>query len=54
MMEQEKKKDTRKIWLFLPLLVMPFLVFAFYTLGGGKRTEEILKSKKKQVKYGIT
>ncbi|MFD2965400.1 MULTISPECIES: conjugative transposon protein TraM [Olivibacter] len=49
MMEQEKKRDTRKIWLFLPLLVMPFLVFAFYTLDGGMGTKDDTQSEKKGI-----
>lgn len=32
------KKDKRKILLVLPLLVLPFLAFAFYAMGGGKGT----------------
>ncbi len=34
MTTQEKRKQ--KLWLFLPLLILPFLALAFYVLGGGK------------------
>ncbi len=33
---ETKKTDKRKLFLFLPLLVLPFMAFAFYALGGGK------------------
>ncbi|WPV02155.1 conjugative transposon protein TraM [Mucilaginibacter sp. cycad4] len=36
MTPQEERK--RKLWLFLPLLVLPFLALGFYALGGGKGT----------------
>ncbi|WP_130857941.1 conjugative transposon protein TraM [Olivibacter jilunii] len=32
----EKLKDTRKVFLVMPLLVLPFLTFAFYAMGGGR------------------
>ena len=35
-METKHKGDRRRLWLFLPLLVAPFLAFAFYKLDGGK------------------
>lgn len=35
-METKHKGDKRKLWLLLPLLVAPFLAFAFYKLDGGK------------------
>ncbi|WP_240618555.1 conjugative transposon protein TraM [Pedobacter yonginense] len=35
-MENQKKKDPRKILLVLPLLLMPFLALAFYALGWGQ------------------
>lgn len=34
-METKQKTDKRRLWLLLPLLVFPFLAFAFYKLGGG-------------------
>lgn len=34
-METNKIRDKRGLWLLLPILVLPFLAFAFYKLGGG-------------------
>jgi hypothetical protein len=45
-MENQKKKDPRKILLVLPLLLMPFLALAFYALGGGKGSPTELVPKK--------
>jgi hypothetical protein len=33
---ESKKKDKRRVLLYLPLLVLPLLALAFYALGGGK------------------
>lgn len=33
---ETKKRDKRKILLFLPLLVLPFMALGFYAVGGGK------------------
>ncbi|MFN0293463.1 conjugative transposon protein TraM [Pedobacter helvus] len=35
-MDRKLKKDKRKVLLFLPLLVVPFLALAFYAMGGGQ------------------
>lgn len=35
-MKTKSKKDKRKILLFMPLLVLPFMALAFYALGGGR------------------
>jgi hypothetical protein len=35
-METKQKKDKRKLWLLLPVLVVPFLAFAFYKMEGGE------------------
>lgn len=32
---ETKRKNKRKVLLFLPILVLPFLALAFYTMGGG-------------------
>jgi len=32
---ETQKRDKRKVLLFIPLLVMPFLALAFYAMGGG-------------------
>jgi hypothetical protein len=32
---ETKQKDKRKVLLFLPVLVLPFLTLAFYAMGGG-------------------
>lgn len=45
-MENQKKKDPRKILLVLPLLIMPFLALAFYALGGGRGSTSELATKK--------
>lgn len=34
-MDKKKQIDKGKVWLFLPLLVIPFLALGFYALGGG-------------------
>lgn len=34
-METKLKKDRRKVLLFIPLLVVPFIAFVFYAMGGG-------------------
>lgn len=34
-METTNKGDKRKLWLLLPVLVLPFLAFAFYKMEGG-------------------
>lgn len=34
-METKHKGNKRRLWLLLPILVIPFLAFAFYKLGGG-------------------
>lgn len=34
------KKNKRKFFLVLPLLVLPFITLAFWALGGGRTTEE--------------
>jgi hypothetical protein len=36
-MENQKKRDARKILLALPLLMLPFLSLGFYALGGGSK-----------------
>lgn len=33
---ETEQKDYRKVLLFLPIMVLPFLAFAFYALDGGK------------------
>ncbi|MEJ2901657.1 conjugative transposon protein TraM [Pedobacter panaciterrae] len=38
-METKNKGDKRKLWLLLPVLVVPFLAFAFYKMEGG--TEKV-------------
>jgi len=38
-METKNKGDKRKLWLLLPVLVLPFLAFAFYKMDGG--TDEV-------------
>lgn len=35
-MNIKQKTDRGKVWLFLPLLVWPFMALGFYALGGGK------------------
>ncbi|RZM19345.1 MAG: conjugative transposon protein TraM [Pedobacter sp.] len=35
-MENRKMRDNRKILLFLPVLIFPFLSLAFYAMGGGR------------------
>lgn len=35
-MENRKIRDKRKILLFLPILMLPFLALAFYAMGGGE------------------
>ncbi|QNL49720.1 hypothetical protein H8S90_23915 [Olivibacter sp. SDN3] len=49
MEKKERLRDTRKVFLFLPLLVMPFLIFAFYAMGGGTENEKTMQT----VKQGI-
>ncbi len=39
-MDRKSKKDKRKILLSLPLLAVPFLLLAFYALGGGKGSSD--------------
>ena len=34
----KQKIETRRMLLFLPLLIIPLLAIAFYALGGGKKT----------------
>lgn len=34
-METKNKGNKRKLWLLLPVLVLPFLAFAFYKMDGG-------------------
>jgi len=33
---EKRSKDKRRILLFIPLLIVPFLALAFYALGGGR------------------
>lgn len=40
-MDRKSKKDKRKVLLFLPLLVVPFLVLAFYAMGGGQGNDDV-------------
>ncbi|MGA9652165.1 conjugative transposon protein TraM [Pedobacter sp.] len=35
-MENLKKRNKRKLLLFLPMLMLPFLALAFYAMGGGR------------------
>lgn len=43
---ETKTRDKRKIFLVLPLLVMPFLALAFYAGGGGRGSDgEVVLSK---------
>lgn len=35
---ETKTKDKRKVLLFIPLLVLPFMALAFYAMGGGQGT----------------
>lgn len=39
-MENRKMRDKRKILLYLPVLMLPFLSLAFYAMGGGRGTKE--------------
>ncbi|MBC8986663.1 conjugative transposon protein TraM [Pedobacter sp. N36a] len=39
-MMTKRSKDKRKVLLFLPLLVLPFLALAFYAMGGGRNNKE--------------
>ena len=41
---ETQKRDKRKILLFFPLLVMPFLALAFYATGGGSCTSSSIKT----------
>jgi hypothetical protein len=36
---EQKEKNKRKLLLFLPLLLLPFLALIFYSFGGGKGNE---------------
>lgn len=36
---KNQKNDKRRILLFLPVLILPFLALAFYALGGGTGTD---------------
>ncbi len=45
----KKKIETRRMLLFLPLLIIPLLAFAFYALGGGRNSD----GSEKEVKTGI-
>lgn len=49
MEKKERLRDTRKVFLFLPLLVMPFLVFAFYAMGGGTENEKTTQTLKQGI-----
>jgi hypothetical protein len=39
-MDKKQKTDRGKVWLFLPLLVLPLLALGFYALGGGRGNSE--------------
>ncbi|WP_037505923.1 conjugative transposon protein TraM [Pedobacter jeongneungensis] len=41
-MKNEKIKEKRKILLFLPILILPFLSMAFYAMGGGSGHQYII------------
>lgn len=36
-----KQKDKRRLLLVLPIMVIPFLVLAFYAIGGGKSSNNV-------------
>ncbi|GGI23349.1 conjugative transposon protein TraM [Pedobacter mendelii] len=38
---ETRQKDHKKVLLFLPILVLPFLALAFYAMGGGKGNENL-------------
>ncbi|RNL54613.1 conjugative transposon protein TraM [Pedobacter jejuensis] len=38
---ETRQKDHKKVLLFLPILVLPFLALAFYAMGGGKGNEDL-------------
>lgn len=46
----EKERNTKKLLLALPVLVLPFLALAFYALGGGKGDPN---AQEQQVRQGI-
>ena len=39
-MKNQKIRDRRKILLFLPVLILPFLCLAFYAMGGGNKVDD--------------
>ncbi|GAA4131891.1 hypothetical protein GCM10022216_02360 [Sphingobacterium kyonggiense] len=47
---ETKEKNTKKLLLALPVLILPFLALAFYALGGGKGSSN---AQDQQVKQGI-
>lgn len=41
-MKNGKIRDKRKVLLFLPILILPFLCLAFYAMGGGSGHKDII------------
>ncbi|RZJ75931.1 MAG: conjugative transposon protein TraM [Flavobacterium sp.] len=41
-MKNRKIKDKRRILLFLPILILPFLCLAFYAMGGGSGDKNMI------------
>ena len=43
-MRTKLKKDKRRILLFIPILIIPFMALGFYAMGGGRGNEKDSKS----------